>query len=235
VAGGRWTAARKRVLRDSRIASTATVASAIVAAANPPRVLLSGSAVGWYGKTGDREASEGDPAGQGFLAGLVRDWEAAAQPAAAAGTRVVTLRSGLVLASRGGLLGPLLPLFRLGLGGRLGDGCQYMSWIALADHIRAIRFLLGPEGAGASLSGPVNLTAPAPVTNAEFTRALARAVRRPALAWVPGPLMQAALGELSTELLGSVRVRPGRLLEAGFTFRYPGVDAALAAAAGGRR
>jgi uncharacterized protein (TIGR01777 family) len=235
VAGGRWTAARKRVLRDSRIASTATVASAIAAAASPPRVLLSGSAVGWYGQTGDREASEGDPAGQGFLAGLVRDWEAAAQPATAAGTRVVTLRSGLVLAPRGGLLGPLLPLFRLGLGGRLGDGRQYMSWIALADHIRAIRFLLGPEGAGATLSGPVNLTAPAPVTNAEFTRALARAVRRPALAWVPGPLLRAALGELSTELLGSVRVRPGRLLEAGFTFRYQGIDAALAAAVAGRR
>jgi uncharacterized protein len=234
IAGGRWTAARKRELRDSRIASTATVASAIPAAAQPPPVLLSGSAVGWYGGTGDREAAESDPAGDGFLAGLVRDWEAAAAPAAAAGTRVVTLRSGLVLAPRGGLLGPLLPLFRLGAGGRLGDGRQYMSWIALADHIRAIRFLLGPGGAGAALSGGVNLTAPAPVTNAEFTRALARAVHRPAPFRVPAPLLQAALGELSTELLGSIRARPARLLEAGFTFRYPGIDAALAAAVANR-
>jgi uncharacterized protein (TIGR01777 family) len=231
VAGRRWTAARKEVLRDSRIASTATLAAAIAAAGRPPPVLLSGSAIGWYGDTGDREVDETAPAGSGFLPALVRDWEAAAAPAAAAGCRVVTLRTGLVLSSRGGLLGPLLPLFRLGLGARLASGRQYLSWIALEDHVRACRFLLGlDDPAGAGLSGPVNLTAPAPVTNAAFTTALARAVHRPALFWVPAPALRAGLGEMATEVTGGSRVQPTRLLAAGFTFRYPGIDAALAAA-----
>jgi uncharacterized protein len=227
VAGGRWTRARKRVLRDSRIGPTATLVTAIAAAAAPPAVLLSGSAIGWYGDTGDREVDETAPAGDSFLAGLVTDWEAAAAPARDAGTRVVLLRSGLVLARTGGLLGPLAPLFRLGLGGRIGAGRQYLSWIALADHVRAARFLLEHD-----LDGPVNLTAPAPVTNAAFTAALGRAVHRPAVFAVPAPALRAALGEVSTELLGSVRVRPARLLAAGFTFQYPSIDAALAAAVG---
>jgi uncharacterized protein (TIGR01777 family) len=227
VAGGRWTAARKRVLHDSRIGPTATLAAAIAAAAAPPAVLLSGSAIGWYGDTGDREVDETAPAGDSFLAGLVAEWEAAAAPARGAGRRVVLLRSGLVLSRAGGLLGPLTPLFRLGLGGKVGPGRQYLSWIAMADHVRAVRFLLEHD-----VAGPVNLTAPAPVTNAAFTAALGRAVHRPAVLAVPAPALRAALGEVSTELLGSVRVRPARLLAAGFTFQYPSIDAALAAAVG---
>ena len=226
IAGGWWTESRKRELRGSRVGATATLATAIAAAAARPAVLLSGSAIGWYGDTGDREVDESAPAGHGFLPGLVTDWEAAAAPAAAAGCRVVILRTGLVLSGRGGLLGGLAPLFKLGLGARLGSGRQYLSWIALADHVRAARFLLDH----AEVSGPANLTAPAPVTNTEFTAALGRAAHRPALLRVPAPLLRAGLGELSSELLGSARVLPARLLAAGFTFRYPGIDAALAAA-----
>ncbi|MGH3277181.1 MAG: TIGR01777 family oxidoreductase [Streptosporangiaceae bacterium] len=227
VAAGRWTTARKQVLRDSRVGATTTLAAAIAAAPAPPPVLLSGSAIGWYGETGDREVDETAPAASGFLSGLVSEWEAAAAPASAAGTRVVTLRSGVVLAGGGGMLRPLAPLFKLGLGARLGSGGQYLSWIALADHVRAARFLLEHD-----IDGPVNLTAPAPVTNAAFTAALGRAVHRPAVFAVPAPALRAALGEVSTELLGSVRVRPARLLAAGFTFQYPSIDAALAAAVG---
>jgi uncharacterized protein (TIGR01777 family) len=226
IAGGWWTQARKRELRDSRVNATTTLVTAIAAAAAPPAVLLSGSAIGWYGDTGDREVDETAPAGRGFLPGLVSDWEAAAAPARDAGSRVVTLRTGIVLAGRGGLLGGLAPLFKLGLGARLGGGRQYLSWIALADHVRAARFLLDHD----DISGPVNLTAPAPVTNAEFTAALGRAAHRPARLRVPAPLLRAGLGELSAELLNGARIRPAVLLRAGFTFRYPGIDAALAAA-----
>jgi uncharacterized protein len=225
VAARPWTQARKRVLRASRIQSTSALVSAIARAERPPPVLLSGSAVGWYGDTGDREADESAPAGTGFLADLVRDWEAAAQPARQAGVRVATLRSGIVLSRRGGMLGPLLPAFRLGLGARVGDGTQYISWISLTDHVAAIRFLLGNAG----IDGPVNLTAPAPVTNSEFTAALARALRRPALLRVPAPLVRAGLGEMSGELLGSQRILPRRLLTAGFGFSHPGLAAALTA------
>ncbi len=226
VAGGRWTPARKRLLRSSRIASTSALVRAMMAAEEPPRVLLSASAIGWYGDTGDRAVDESAPAGLGFLAALVRDWEAAAAPAAAAGVRVAYLRSGVVLSRRGGMLRPLLPAFRLGLGARIGTGTQYLSWIAIADHLRAVRFLLDqPE-----ISGPVNLTAPVPVTNAEFTRALAAAVRRPAVLAVPGSAVRIALGELSSELLGSSRVLPSRLLQAGFSFDYPEIGPALVAA-----
>jgi uncharacterized protein (TIGR01777 family) len=225
IAGGRWTDARKRELRSSRIASTAAITTAILSAPQPPRALLVASAIGWYGDTGDREVDESAPAGQGFLATLVADWEEAARPAAESGVRVVHLRSGIVLSARGGMLKPLLLPFRLGLGATLGSGTQYLSWIAIADHVRACRYLLD-----ADLSGPVNLTAPAPVTNREFTAALARQLHRPALLRLPAGLLRAALGELSGELLGSCRVRPGRLEQAGFTFRYPQVGQAIAAA-----
>jgi uncharacterized protein len=225
VAGGRWTPARKQVLRASRIQTTTALVSALARAERPPSVLLSGSAIGWYGDTGDREVDESAPAGTGFLADLVRDWEAAAQPARQAGLRVATLRSGIVLSRRGGMLGPLLPLFRLGLGARIGDGSQYISWISLTDHVAAVRYLLDH----AEIDGPVNLTAPAPVTNAAFTAGLARAVRRPALLRVPGPVIRAALGELSGELLGSQRVLPGRLEAAAFAFRNPDLGSALTA------
>ena len=226
IAGGLWTKARKAELRSSRIQSTKALVTAIGKAANPPPALLSGSAIGWYGDTGSREVDESAPAGSGFLAHLVRDWEAAARPAAEAGVRVVNLRSGVVLSRKGGMLGPLVPLFRLGLGARLGPGSQFISWISITDHVAAVRFLLDH----AEVDGPVNLTAPVPATNAEFTADLARVLRRPALLRVPAPVLRTGLGELSGELLGSTRVLPRRLQEAGFAFRHPGIAGALAAA-----
>jgi uncharacterized protein len=225
IAGGLWTTARKAELRSSRIDSTKALVTAIGKAANPPSALLSGSAIGWYGDTGSREVDESAPAGTGFLASLVRDWEAAARPASEAGVRVANLRSGIVLSRKGGMLGPLVPLFRLGLGARLGPGSQFISWISVTDHVAAVRFLLDH----ADVQGPVNLTAPVPATNAEFTADLARALHRPALLRVPAPVLRTGLGELSGELLGSARVLPRRLQEAGFAFRYPGIAGALAA------
>ncbi len=229
IAGGRWTAARKRELRASRISSTATLIGAVLAAPRPPQVMLIASAIGWYGDTGDGEVDESAPAGRGFLPDLVRDWEDAARPAADAGVRVVNLRSGIVLSRRGGMLKPLLLPFRLGLGARIGPGTQYLSWISIGDHVSACRFLL----ADSQLAGPVNLTAPSAVTNAEFTAALARELHRPARLRVPAGLVHGALGELSGELLSSYRVRPARLEEAGFTFSYPQIGPAIAAALAG--
>jgi uncharacterized protein len=226
VAARRWTPARKRELRASRIASTAALTRAVLAAPEPPPVLLVASAIGWYGDTGDAAVTETAPAGAGFLADLVRDWEAAAQPAADAGLRVVHLRSGIVLSAAGGMLRPLLLPFRLGLGARIGPGTQYLSWIGLEDHVGACRFLL----TSTQLSGPVNLTAPVPVTNAGFTAALAGQLHRPAVLAVPAGLVRVTLGELSGELLGSCRVRPARLEEAGFAFRHAQIGPALAAA-----
>jgi len=226
IAGGWWTQARKQKLRASRIQSTQTLVSAITAAAVPPRVLLSGSAIGWYGDTGEREADESAPAGTGFLASLVSDWEAATRPARQAGLRVVNLRSGVVLSRRGGMLALLALPFRFGLGARLGAGTQFISWISLTDHVRALRYLLDH----AAIDGPVNLTAPAPVTNAAFTAELARALHRPAVLRIPAPVLRAVLGELSGELLVSQRVLPRRLIEAAdFAFRHPDIADALAA------
>jgi uncharacterized protein len=225
VAGRRWTDSRKQELRASRIASTSTLVTAMIAAEQPPAVLLSGSAIGWYGDTGEREVDESSPAGRGFLATLARDWEAASEPASAAGIRVVNLRTGVVLSRRGGMLATLLPLFRLGLGPRLGAGGQYLSWISLADEVSATRFLLDHD----EIEGPVNLTAPQPVTNAEFTAALAGTLGRPALLRLPASLLRAGLGEVSSELLASARVLPRKLEKAGFAFQYPEVRAALAA------
>lgn len=226
IAGGRWTAARKRELRASRIGSTSALVTALRRASQPPPVLLVASAIGWYGDTGHREADENAPNGSGFLAELVRDWEAASQPAQDAGIRVVNLRTGIVLSRRGGMLRQLSLPFRLGLGARIGPGTQYLSWISLADHIRACRFLLNAQ----QLSGPVNITAPKPVTNAEFTAALAGALHRPALLSLPAPLLRGALGEVAGELLASYRIRPARLEQAGFTFRHPQIEAAVTAA-----
>ena len=229
VAPRRWTPARKALLRSSRIAATRTLATAMAAAEPRPAALVCASAIGYYGDTADRAVDESAPPGQGFLAELVRDWEAAADPARNAGIRVVNVRSGLVLSPAGGLLGQLLLPFRLGLGTKIGSGRQYMSWISLPDEIRAIRFLL--ESADAA--GAFNLTAPEPVTNAEFTAALAHAVRRPALLTVPSFALRAALGEVSAELLGSARVLPARLRAAGFSFSHPDIAAALGAVLSG--
>jgi uncharacterized protein (TIGR01777 family) len=225
VADRRWTSSYKTEIRASRVLGTRAIASRMAGMARPPAVLLCGSAIGWYGDTGGQQVDESGPAGRGFLAGVVRDWEAAADPARDAGIRVAYLRSGVVLSRRGGVLGRLLPPFRLGLGARVGPGTQYMSWVALSDWIRVARFLLGHAG----VSGPVNITTPNPVTNAEFTAALAGALHRPALLSIPSPVLSAALGGVTADLLTSARVMPRRLQEAGFQFTYPELAGALAA------
>jgi len=225
VADKRWTPRYQAEIRDSRARGTQALAGALAAMATPPAVLLSGSAIGWYGDTGGREVTESDPAGSGFLSEVVRDWEAATASAAQAGIRVVTLRSGLVLSSEGGILARLLPLFRLGLGGRIGTGRQVMSWIGLSEWVAAARFLLGRD----DVHGPVNLTTPCPVSNAEFTSALAAAVHRPALMLVPVPALKVAIGGVSSDILSSARVLPRRLLDEGYQFRHPAIAEALAA------
>jgi uncharacterized protein len=225
VADKRWTQGYRAEIRDSRVQGTRALVSALAAMAAPPGVLLAGSAIGWYGDTGGREVTESDPAGRGFLPGVVREWEAAAGEAASAGIRVVTLRSGIVLSRHGGILGRLLPLFRLGLGGKLGSGRQMMSWIGLPDWVAAARFLLDR----ADITGPVNLTSPNPVSNAEFTAALAHAVHRPAVFPVPVPALKLAVGGVSSDILSSARVTPKRLLAGGFGFQHAGIAGALAA------
>jgi uncharacterized protein (TIGR01777 family) len=225
----RWTGSYKRQIHDSRVDSTATVSQALAdaAAADPdrPRTLLSASAVGWYGDTGDREVTEADPAGTDFLARVCADWEAATAPAAEAGVRVVTMRTGLVL-GRGGLLGRLAPLFRLGLGGTLGSGRQYWPWISLHDEVAAMRALLT-----ATVSGPVNLTGPTPVTNAEFTRTLARVLHRPAVLPVPGFALSLALGEFApVGVLAGQRAVPAVLHASGFSWTHADLESALRAA-----
>ncbi len=226
IAGGRWTAARRDRIRRSRIDATALLAGTLARLARPPRVFVCASAVGYYGDRGDEVLHEDSGSGAGFLADLCRDWEAAASPARAAGIRVVYARSGTVLSTAGGMLPRVLPLFRLGLGGVLGSGAQYLSWIALADHIGALQYLLGADG----IAGPVNLVAPHAVTNREFTRALGRALRRPTPLPVPAAALRLAFGRLADEaLLASTRVEPARLLASGYRFRYPDLGAALAA------
>ena len=227
VASRRWTSSYKAEIRASRVLGTRALVGALARLGSPPATLVAASAIGWYGETGGREVDETDPAGTSFLARLVRDWEAAADPAAEAGIRVVHPRSGLVLTPAGGLLARLLPLARLGLCPRFAAGTQAMSWISLSDEIAAIRFLLDRE----DITGPVNLTAPEPVTNAAFTGALDAAVGRRDLPWlrIPGPMLRLGLGEASVELLSSTRVMPKRLLAAGYQFRYPGLPEALAA------
>jgi uncharacterized protein (TIGR01777 family) len=222
-----WSGARKQQLRDSRTVPTEVLANAVAEHGVP--VLLSGSGINYYGDTGDREVDETSAAGPGFLAELCQDWEAATKPAVAAGARVVLMRTAPVLSPSGGILGRLRPLFKVALGGRLGSGRQYFPWISLDDDIDAIRFLL-QDG---SISGPVNLTAPELITNADFTKALAAAVGRPALFAAPAFLMRAVLGQMAEEMvLTGPRARPAVLLAAGFQFRHSGIHEALAAAVG---
>lgn len=222
----RWTEDYKQTILRSRVDGTTTIATAIARATDPPNVLLSASAVGYYGETGDEGADESSPNGQGFLADVVRQWEAATAAAETAGVRVVHARTGVVLSAEGGALGKVLPLFKLGLGGRLGNGQQWMSWIAIADHITALRFLLDR----ADLAGPINVTAPEPVRNRDYTKAIGRAVHRPALAVVPATALRVALGGFADEgVLVSQRVVPARLEDAGFPFTYADIDSALTA------
>jgi uncharacterized protein (TIGR01777 family) len=225
VGSRRWTEAYKRTIRDSRILST-TLLSETLARIDPrPRVLLSASGIDFYGDTGDEIIDEAAPGGQGFLAGLSEDWEAATAVAETAGIRVCHLRTGLVLSTRGGALARQLPLFRLGFGGRLGSGHQWWSWISLDDEAGAIRFLLGAD----DVHGPVNLVSPQPVTNTAFTAAVASALRRPALLPVPTFALKIALGELASAPLASHRLLPEVLTGAGYHFRHPNLSAALTA------
>lgn len=222
----RWTDAYKREIRDSRVLGTAALSRAVAAMDTPPAVLVSGSAVGYYGDTGARAVDESAPAGTGFLPSVCVAWEAAAAPARDAGIRTAFARTGLVVSAEGGAWGRLFPVFRAGIGGRLGNGRQYWSYISLRDEVAALRFLIETPG----LSGPFNLTAPEPLTNREVTAAMGRVLHRPTLCTVPAPVLRVALGEFSQDVLGSQRVRPARLLEAGFTFAHPGIEEALRAA-----
>ncbi|WP_159664643.1 TIGR01777 family oxidoreductase [Streptomyces mexicanus] len=222
----RWTEADKKKLRDSRGLGTAALAEALAGLDTPPRVFVSGSAIGFYGDTGDRTVNEDAPPGDGFLARLCVEWEEAAAPAQEAGVRTVFARTGLVVTRQGGAWGRLFPLFRAGLGGRLGDGRQYWSFIALHDEVAALRHLIDTDG----LSGPVNLTAPEPLTNAQITAVMGRVLRRPTPLPVPAPVLRAALGEMAGDVLGSARVVPERLVESGFSFAFPGIEDALRAA-----
>lgn len=223
VADKRWTAQRKQVVLASRVDGTTAVAQAL-ATAGGPAVLLSGSAVGWYGDTGDRLTDESGSAGQGFLADVCRQWEAATAPAQAAGIRVAHLRTGIVLSGKGGALGPQLPVFKLGLGAPLGSGRQWVPWISLQDEVAAILHLLT-----ADVAGPVNLVGPAPVTNQQFTKALGRALHRPTLpVKVPGFALRALLGPFADEgVLVGQRLVPKVLQDSGFRFAHADVDSAL--------
>ncbi|MGB7980726.1 MAG: TIGR01777 family oxidoreductase [Candidatus Nanopelagicales bacterium] len=218
----RWTDEYKATIRDSRLQGTRTLASALAGMSTPPSVLVSGSAIGFYGDTGDTEVAEDASAGEGFLAEVVVDWEAAAQPARDAGIRVAHPRTGLVVAGRGGAWGKLWPIFRLGGGGRLGSGTQWWSFISLRDEVRALTYLLE------HLEGPVNLTAPTPATNAEVTEAMGDLLHRPTWLPVPAKALELVLGEFSAEVLGSARVVPTALLDAGFVFEDPSIEQALA-------
>ena len=219
----RWTKKYKAEILNSRLLGTTTIANAV--AQVKPKVFISSSAIGWYGETGNRAVTETDRGGDDFLAAVCREWEAAAD--LAGDVRTVKIRTGLVLDPTGGALGRMLPLFRFGLGGKLGNGKQWWSWITLHDQLRAIQFVLeNPE-----ISGPVNLISPNPVTNQEFTSALARALRRPALFPAPAFALKLALGGFSTEILGSKKVLPAALQDAGFTFEFPHIGPALDALA----
>lgn len=227
VAAHRWTRAYKREMTSSRVDSTRALAVTLARLRQPPPVLLVASAVGLYGSRGEELLDETSAAGSGFLADVCRQWETAAQPAVDAGVRVVNLRFGVVLGPGSGALARMEPVFRLGLGGKLGSGRQWMSWISLDDALAAILFVLDRP----SIEGPVNLTAPNPVTNADFTRTLARELHRPAILPVPAPALRLALGEMAGEtLLSSARVYPSKLTAAGFRFAHPTITRALAAA-----
>jgi uncharacterized protein (TIGR01777 family) len=217
----RWNDDFKRTLRDSRTLSTRTLVRALTSLDPLPRVLVSGGAIGYYGYRGDEVLTESSGKGDGFMADLVHDWEAEADPAREAGIRVVHPRTGLVMARSGGAFAQLLLLARLGLGGPLGSGKQWWSWITLADQVAALKYLIDSE-----LAGPVNLTAPNPAPNAEVIRALTSALHRPSLLRVPAFALRLVVGEFANDVLGSQRVIPRRLIDSGFTFQHATLEAA---------
>jgi hypothetical protein len=225
----RWSQSHKKAILDSRVNGTTTIAEALASIIHPeqrPAVLISASAVGYYGERGEEILEESAPSGSGFLADVVRQWEGATAAAELARVRVVHIRTGLVLSADGGVLGKTLPLFKVGLGGRLGSGQQWMPWIALADEVAAIRFLISAN----DISGPVNLAAPNPVRNRDYTAAVGRAVHRPTLAPVPAFALRAALAGFADEgALVSQHAVPRKLQDAGFEFQYDDLDTALSA------
>lgn len=226
IAGARWTQARKQLLWDSRVTLTKRLADWIAAAVIKPQVLISGSAVGYYGNRDDTRLTEAAAPGDDFSHRLCAAWEQAAQRTGEAGVRVCLLRTGLVIGPNGGFLQRMLPPFRLGLGGPIGNGRQWMSWIHRDDHVALTAYLLEH----AELAGVFNATAPNPVTNAEFSRCLSQRLQRPALLPVPAPLLRLVFGEMAELLLGGQCVVPERLVQAGFQFRYADLEPALAEA-----
>ncbi|HEX7009455.1 MAG TPA: TIGR01777 family oxidoreductase [Phycisphaeraceae bacterium] len=226
---GRWTKRKMQRIRDSRVEGTRVLAQALASLSHRPRVLVSASAMGYYGDRGDELLDESSAPGQGFLPQVCIEWEQAAEPARAAQIRVVHARMGLVLSERGGALAQMLPIFRLGLGGRLGDGRMWWSWIALEDAVGAIIHALQTP----AISGPMNVASPNPVTNRQFTRVLARVLRRPAVLPVPRWAAYLALGRMAREgLFSSVRLRPGQLERTGYVFDHPDLEPALRAILG---
>ncbi|MBI5436232.1 MAG: TIGR01777 family protein [Nitrosomonadales bacterium] len=223
IVDARWTARRKQVLWESRVTLTGELVRHIATAGRKPTVLLSGSAVGYYGNRGDAEMYEAAEAGEDFAAQLCKAWEDAARAAEQVGVRVCLLRTGLVLSNNGGLLGRMLPPFKLGLGARLGDGKQWMSWVHINDYVAMLLRLLHD----AQASGPYNMTAPQPATNAEFTAALAKVLHRPALFAAPAPLLKLAMGERSCLLLEGQKVLPGKMSAAGYRFQFSSLADAL--------
>ncbi|MCA9284332.1 MAG: TIGR01777 family oxidoreductase [Phycisphaerales bacterium] len=229
IGDGRWTDARKRAIRESRVRGTDMIARAVSLARTPPRVLISASAVGYYGDRGEETVDEASRNGSGFLAEVCVAWEAAADPARSAGIRVVHPRIGLVVASEGGALSHMVTPFRLGLGGPIGSGRQWMSWIHLDDLVAVLRLLLDDS----AFTGPVNAVTPMPVRNAEFVAALAKALHRPSFLPMPSLAVQLLFGEMGQHLLlEGAKVRPARLEEAGFAWRHPEIAEAIASAVG---
>lgn len=226
IAGGRWTDSRKRAILDSRVVSTRLLAETIARLDPRPRVFVSASAVGFYGHRGEERLTENSPSGWGFLADVCRRWEHATVPASEAGVRVVQLRLGMVLSARGGALARMLTPFKLGMGGPIGSGRQWMSWIGLTDLVRCIEHLIIHD----TITGPANAVSPYPVTNAEFAATLGKVLCRPAILRTPAMLVSVLLGELGRELLlASTRAEPSRLLSDGFVFAHPDLASALRA------
>ena len=224
IASGRWTANKKQRIRDSRVQATTVLSEALANLKEPPGILISASAIGYYGDRGNLILTEATAPGNDFLAGVCVAWERATEAAAEKGIRVVNARFGIILSAEGGALAKMLPPFRMGVGGRVGSGAQWMSWIALADAIGGIRFALVNE----SLTGPVNFVAPHPVSNAEFTKTLGKVLSRPTLFPVPEFAARLAFGEMAGALLlAGQRVAPARLQEAGYEFEYPELEPAL--------
>jgi uncharacterized protein len=214
---GRWTESKKKKIRDSRVGGTQNLAGALARAQNKPRVLVCSSAIGYYGNRGDEVLIESSPPGSGFLAGVCREWEAATRAAADAGIRTVQIRTGVVLSRKGGALEKMLTPFKMGAGGRIGDGRQWMSWIDVQDLVSAVLHIVDSD----RLQGPVNLVGPMPVKNVEFTQTLASVLERPAMFSMPALAVKLAFGEMGeTVLLGSQRVEPAQLVNSGFAFRF---------------